>query len=320
MRRHAVLCLVSVFTSLSAACGGPSPQDDGDTFQAPQPPERGVQIVIDRFTLEPFEEIERCRFLKTSNLEAGHVTRIELKARKGLHHAFIAKVDKDFEDDTIPCFGFPDEVMQGLSIPEPIYASSTQVPEETIDFPEGVGVSLGASQQLVFNYHYLNTRPEPIEAEIYMNLYFADPGAQVETAQVYVFGNIGGIDIPAQGQQTLTTTCTFESDVNVVTLTPHMHALGTGFTVKRYDGTAASDLLYETNTWDNPATQLFDPPLAMTAGQGLTFTCEWTNDTDRNVKFGQTADDEMCFVFGYVYPAPDPILRLDLNEGCVTEL
>ncbi len=306
-----------VLLACGPASGGGEP--DPKPFEAPEPPANGSQLHIDRFTLEPFEEIERCRFMKAPNTEAGHITRIELRARTGLHHAFIAKVDKDFDDATVPCFGFPDEVMQGLSIPEPIYASSTQVPSETIVFPEGVGVELGPGQQLVIDYHYLNTRPEPIEAEIYMNLYFADPAEQVETAQVYVFGNMGGIEIPAQGTQSLTTTCTFESEVNLVTVTPHMHALGRHFLVRAFDGSTAGELLYETKTWDNPSTRLFDPPRRMEAGEGLTFTCEWANDTDRTVRFGQTSEDEMCFVFGYVYPAAEPILRLDLNDGCVTE-
>jgi hypothetical protein len=46
---------------------------------------------------------------------------------------------------------------------------------------------------------------------------------------------------------------------------------------------------------------LFSPG-RLPAGDGLRFTCEWSNPDDHPVRFGVTTEDEMCFVGGYFYP------------------
>jgi hypothetical protein len=319
-RRRLVGAAAVLAVVLAVACGPSQGTDDppDDAFTPPPAPEHGTQVVVDDFTVAPFSELERCRYINAPNDAAGHVVRIELVARAGLHHAFVSKAPRELADDDVPCFGFPDEVMQGIDIPAPLYASSTQVAEEVVAFPEGVGIEIEAGQQLVFNYHYLNTGPDPIDGEIYLNLHFADPEAEIASAQVFVFGNMGGVDIPPHGTQRLTTTCAFPDDVALVSATPHMHALGTRFEIRRHDGEAPAEMLLETTDWHDPETKIFDPPLLLSAGEGLTFTCEWRNDLDHPVGFGQTAEDEMCFVFGYFYPGDEQILQLEIN-GCTTE-
>ncbi len=285
-------------------------------FTPPEAPDNGVQVVIDGFTVEPYTELELCRYIKTDNAVAGQVVRMELVGRDGLHHAFVTKSSQDLSDGEEACFGLPDAAMQDYSdVPEPLFASSTQVSTETVAFPEGVGVTLDANQQLIFNYHYLNVTGDPIDGEVYLNLYFSDDGAEIKPANLFVFGNMSSIDLPPGETTSLTSTCAFDEDTNLFSVTPHMHALGSGFSFTR---DATDEVLLQTEGWSNPETLYLDPTISVSAGETFSFTCQWTNITDEEVGFGQTSADEMCFVFGYHWPATDMYWRSEYN-GCTVQ-
>lgn len=294
-------------------------QADTNMFIPPEAPEHGVQLSIPAFDLAAGAEVERCVTATAPALTGGVVTRMELFARPGLHHTVIYKVNQELEPDEVDCFGIPDDAMEGLVIPEPLFASTSQVTEETLSFPEGVGVPFEAGQQIIFNFHYINVRPEDILGEIYLNLYYAEEAEEIEPARFYAFGNMGSIDIPAGGTQRLTSTCNFPGEMNLFSITPHMHRLGTGFEVSFNDGGTVGDPLLSQLNWDSPSSAYLDPPMPVSPEDGLTFTCEWTNPTDSDVGFGPSYNDEMCFVFGFVYPAPGPVWAFDYNGGCVTE-
>lgn len=300
--------------ALALACGGAEPAAD-DSAAAPwppPPPEHGVQVRIDDVFLQPGEELERCRPMPAGNTEEAVVTKIELFAGPGLHHAFVAKSPAGLLTEEEECFGFPEAAMEGYNIPEPLFASSTQVEHELIEFPDGVGVPIEAAQELIFDYHLLNWTDAELQAEVYLNLHFAQDPASTEKAGLYVMGNIGDVAIPAGSEASLTTTCPFPKDVDVFSLTPHMHAMGTGFHAERI---STGEVLMETDTWDSPASAYFDPVQHFAAGDGMTLTCSWANPTEQDAFFGSTSADEMCFLFGYHWPA-DGFLFLSEYTGC----
>jgi hypothetical protein len=41
----------------------------------------------------------------------------------------------------------------------------------------------------------------------------------------------------------------------------------------------------------------------MEESASFSFSCTWFNPDDHEVTYGGSANDEMCFVFGYYYPA-----------------
>ena len=45
-----------------------------------------------------------------------------------------------------------------------------------------------------------------------------------------------------------------------------------------------------------------DPPVMITAGDTVTTTCTFDNDTSRNITFGESTENEMCFNFASYYP------------------
>jgi hypothetical protein len=91
-------------------------------------------------------------------------------------------------------------------------------------------------------------------------------------------------------------------------ITGHQHKLGTN--VKVYAASSAEDNpgrpVYDVKDWlwSEPKTEVLDPPLTVPIdGGGFRFTCDWNNTTDKVVRFGESANDEMCFFWAYYYPS-----------------
>jgi hypothetical protein len=55
--------------------------------------------------------------------------------------------------------------------------------------------------------------------------------------------------------------------------------------------------------WGEPATVKLDPPVTIPANGGFRFTCNYDNKGNTDVKFGESANDEMCFFWAYYYPS-----------------
>jgi hypothetical protein len=100
------------------------------------------------------------------------------------------------------------------------------------------------------------------------------------------------------------------ADANFFALTGHEHKLGTDVQVAV--ATSASDTgsaVYDVPNWvwSEPATVQHAPPFTIPTNGGFRFTCKWHNpnpDTSAPpVKFGESANDEMCFFWAYYYPS-----------------
>ena len=75
--------------------------------------------------------------------------------------------------------------------------------------------------------------------------------------------------------------------------------------IVEYAQDAAGQMIYdyENWNWEEPPVARFEPALAMPAGAGFRFTCRWDNQSGDTVRFGESADDEMCFFWSYYYPS-----------------
>ncbi len=78
--------------------------------------------------------------------------------------------------------------------------------------------------------------------------------------------------------------------------------------MKVWYGTGATDttdLVTDGTNWANPPLVLPSPALDFPTGQqlGLAFQCTWNNTTSAEVSFGESANDEMCFLWHYYYPS-----------------
>lgn len=113
------------------------------------------------------------------------------------------------------------------------------------------------------------------------------------------------ISLAAHAATDVTATCIAPFDLDVVTMSSHAHQDLTSFEQRFYDGTTTQPaVLYTSTAWDSPLVQPLDTPLHLKAGQGITFTCHYMNNTPDTIGFGLTASTEMCAAMNqYAFPA-----------------
>jgi hypothetical protein len=104
---------------------------------------------------------------------------------------------------------------------------------------------------------------------------------------------------------------------HLISISTHQHHLGTGIQVWESSaaGQKGTQLANDTN-WANPSWTMLQPEVVFNGTNGLTFDCSWNNTTSQEVKFGESALDEMCFVGGYEFPFTG--LDLCINGHCRT--
>jgi hypothetical protein len=104
---------------------------------------------------------------------------------------------------------------------------------------------------------------------------------------------------------------------NVFALTGHTHQLGTNVEIYKTSGTDDDGTeiypMGEEFVWSESPVIQYDPPMYFGEGDGFRYRCTWDNDTNKNVGFGESAADEMCFFWAYYYPSQG--YRLCINAG-----
>lgn len=296
MRASAVIALALA----SWACGAavepaPASPEDGDdpTGLLPQPLS-GRQIVTDVRAVAAGREVTYCWYLNLQNAEPIDVVRFRTAHRGGLHHFNIFASTLERADGFDAC---PDSVELFVGARPIVDGSGADV---DYDFPGNVAFRVEPKTLLVFQLHFINTTPEEQQTQYLLNLY-TRPGMEPVLADIYGFTNFG-IEIPPRSTRELTTRCTIDDEMALLSMSAHFHARGTEARgeVHRKDGTV--EPLYLTRRWDDPEVTSFDPPVRVGVDDVIAFTCAYDNPDDFTVRYGPRASDEMCFVFGYYYP------------------
>jgi copper type II ascorbate-dependent monooxygenase-like protein len=295
-------------------------------------PKRGFQMHTTPYVLPPASDEEWCEYRRLPNRHAMEAQGFELRMPAGAHHFVLWAYNGNVTDDTqfpkgpvesVACTGLgPHDTF----IPANLFGMQT--PSGRVRFPDGIAVRLKPHQQVWLNPHMKNfSTTDDLRARVVFNITPAKKGTVRHHAETFVVGNIPGIDVPADGTQTLVSEWTSPADLNVIQLSSHQHRLGTyvSASLEQPDGSFVQ--VFENHDWEHPR-ELWtheeapwkdqDPPIIRLArGQRMRFTCKWQNTDTKRVTFGVETTDEMCFVTGYFYrddEASPPIS----GAGCFT--
>ena len=171
-----------------------------------------------------------------------------------------------------------------------------------LTFPPGYGMQLQTTDALLMQVHY-HTVPSAASNtdRTSASLYFS-PTPPTKLVHVSWLGT-PTINIPANSDASASGTCTIPSGGSELLMTaPHMHTLATKFnsTINFASGAAPSCMI------DIPRWQFgwqggyeFPQSLMLNAGDSVTSTCTWHNNTSSSVGFGEGTGSEMCFNFVY---------------------
>ncbi|GAC1569932.1 MAG: hypothetical protein NVS3B20_01220 [Polyangiales bacterium] len=301
---------------LSGGCGAQSPQ----TATAATGPLEGARSVsavtsIGPLPLDASVEKTVCIYRRLDNAEALTATTIQATLAKGSHHLIVYRASKTEEDLTPKrCEPFGG-IVTGEEVPIAIIATA----DYRFSFPKGVGIPLGAKQMLKLEAHYINASTKPIEGRGTVTFEGAET-KQATTLQQADIGFWGTTKIKVPAQASFDTGAKFQSGIagtKVFAVGTHQHRYGTRFRVWTSPSANDSDLapstapvVDETN-WAEPRLMPVDPPYAFDGSNGLAYDCEWKNTGSEPAFFGESALNEMCFVFAYYYPSQGFDLCID---------
>lgn len=263
------------------------------------PPEDGFQVCTQGFPIAP-GEFEYCEVvvLPGDASDVYYAGEFETKTTPFLHHLIVLAAEPGSANEArmqkvtrVLCIGGEQAFGQGLT--GVIGAQQTYRDEA---YPAGVGKVFHGGQRLSFDYHYFNTTTAPIPARAALNIHRV---AQIKhVAHGFGFYNFG-IDVPPGESQSFMTGCTFSADIVVYSLVRHTHRWGTDFTVWWEGGPNDGERLWRSTDWELDTEKILsEDGQLMKAGTGFRFECSYTNTTDYPLRFGITAADEMCILFG----------------------
>jgi hypothetical protein len=178
--------------------------------------------------------------------------------------------------------------------------------------------------------HYINPQNMPLSISGKAMIDTIPPSANIVQSDIAFWGtqnlNGGGNpaskSIPANG--TGDTGVHFQlarAGTKSFAVTTHQHHLGTRMRVWYGDNADASmgTPIADSSSWTDPPLVKLDPPLdfpldgSMTMStKGLAYECEYKNTTSKAVSWGESVNDEMCFLWHYYYPAKGLNFCLDL--------
>jgi hypothetical protein len=295
--------LLLAFVACFVACGHSSSSGAAPTGV---PGGTVYSLTFGPVTVQPGEENTQCLVLPLGNTSTIHVGQIHDVLSQGSHHMIVYQ-STDTTPTTTPfdCQPFTDTLdpSKGQTL------VVTQKKDDLLTFPQGVGITLAPSQMIRIELHYINPGATPIQVTATTNFVTMDD-ADYQYEMGFLFIGDPDITIPPNSSTTLGPIFFALPDdyasSQFFAITGHEHQLGTNVTVSL--SSSASDPgtpLYDVPgwLWSEPATVQSNPPFTVPSGGGFTFTCDWTNTTADTVKFGESANDEMCFFWAYYYPS-----------------
>jgi hypothetical protein len=284
----------------------------------PDPPKSGFRIIAPPRTLAPGEEVEYCLSWPYPSFKNHIIYAARLHTTRGLHHSnLIAKpVDPAVGPNPYPdCHPGASDPFSKLPqvIPDVLFANSTQVVgEETLAFPPGKGFTVDPSREIVTDIHLLNVAPRSQTVEVAYD-FFSMPASDLVDAVAPFVLQVDDFDIPPHSTGVVGSTCPVFGGT-VVEMMPHTHKLATSFTADLL-GVQGDRRVIDNGRFDAQShIQVFDPGLDLTDVDSMQFACTFDNTTNADVVFG-IGQNEMCVLFGYLYPVSNQFVAHAPYQG-----
>jgi hypothetical protein len=253
------------------------------------------------------EDLDKCVVVSLGNTEPLYINQITLDTGPGFHHSNWLWVPQHYPPDTPDGIFSCDErgydqtaagVLGGV-----FFAQSTQSEHEVQQFPDGVVLVLPPRSRVVAQLHLLNNNDEDLTLKPTIG-YRTISEAEVTTRLQAIAFEYHPLGLPPRKQSRFTMECDLASkyqellmrnpDFHVYYALAHYHEWATGLTIDavRPDGT--SETIYSTasNVGDVLGGPI-EPTFGMDGFTKLRLTCDYYNNTDATIRYGN-GGGEMC--------------------------
>jgi hypothetical protein len=294
MRRTGLLALIAL-----AACSG----DDGGSDNVYE---------FGPFSIAPQEEdTSLCVAITLHNSEPLYVNTVELTTGPGFHHSnwfFVPEHAFAGPDGTFKCNDRNFDIAAAAVLGGVFFAQSTQNAHELQAFPPGMVIPLPVKTKLVAQIHLLNRSDEALEIKPNIALTLLSE-AQVTKRLAGISMVFHPLSLPPRKQSRFTVDCDLEPyrdvtkdrdlNFNIYYTLAHYHEYGTRMLLEavKPDNTAAT-VYTTTNSVGDALGGPLTPPFNMTGYSRLRLTCEYYNNTDAMIWYGN-GDGEMCVFLAF---------------------
>jgi hypothetical protein len=279
-----------------SSAGTPDAPKPAQTPAAEPPKQADISdwrpLVDGAWELAGGEEGYRCaRLTATDDL---YIKEFQPIAPLGTHHTLLSVNEQPTGPDGIEACGANDNghvTLLGSGVGEN-YSSGP--------LPEGVAYKIPKGQQVNLNLHLFNLQDGALEGVSGVKIRTTTADKVKEFAQVTLAGTVQ-LAIPS-GTSTSKGTCTLASDATLFAVSPHMHQLGSHLKAVAKPKSGAPVTLFDGPYDFNEQRQYPANMLKLSAGDTVDVECTYNNTTERQVGFGESSLDEMCFIGLYRFP------------------
>ena len=264
---------------------------------------KGYQIHVPPFPVPANFEREFFIRMPIGNTSDIYVNRFRSLCRPGTHH-LIAYGFQDENYSGHPTVG----VMRDQNMPDgrgninltmgsgAMYYL-TQVPDFELKLPDGIAIKIDANATIDLNSHYFNATDKTQFGEVFLNFHTIPQDSAKETLIIDDIDNYENLFLPKGETTDIEYTKIFLDTVKIRMMVSHMHKRGVQFDVYMVGGDRDGELLYVSYDYQHAPNQFFDPPLTLEPGQGLRTKVRYFNNSNRDISFGVTSEDEMGILF-----------------------
>jgi hypothetical protein len=292
-------------------CGAEGPGDDGDDGPPPLTGDK-YSLTYGPITVPPGMEDTQCVNLRLSNTAAIKVHQMRNLLSGGSHHLIVYKDDMETTERATPyaCTPFTGALnLSGMVAPVMI----TQKAEDALTLPDRVAYTFAPNQMIRIEMHFINSGDAPIEVSATSEFY-AVPESEIDHEANILFIGTPDIDIPAGAMMDIQAYFTPSrasldlAGAKFFAITGHTHKHGRNVTVSTATtsgGARTSVYAPSPFEWSEPETTVHEPEFIVPEGQqsGFDIKCSYHNTSNQTVRFGESANDEMCFFWAYYYPS-----------------
>ena len=288
---------------------------------APVQARRSITIRVPSFVVQPRSDREICTFVELPGGQSLDVTGIDVTnlgtgGDVSSHHFIVyAYTGKDMAAyealkgqtiDSNACINY------GPGDPTDLqFIGGVQTVRARQHYPTGLALQLQANSRgvgtskavgLILNSHWINGSDKPHKARVRLKLTLTNP-KKVKQYLKPIFEVVANGFLLVPPHQTASTGWSWGPGLPnlgrflggtefptgpacVTTVTGHMHRRGTLFTVDYVDAAAVSHRIYSNTVYSEPGQALLDPPLLVSNGEKLAYTCTHDSGVTKDQKMG----------------------------------
>ena len=271
-------CGLALLALGGCSSGGSSPAQDTTTFSLETP----------SVTVDANKEKYVC-YAKTLDADLT-IDRYDYASVPFVHHVVVARTLAPEPDGVSEC----NVLFKTTWIPLLVAGKGSA----SLQDPEGAATVLPKGTQLLVQLHLLNASSSNAPVRVSVDMHRSTL-PNPKPVGLIAFGT-QVITLPAGMKSSVSYECTPKSDVESFAEFPHMHKLGTQLTFETADDTGAFHEIYRRDPYDFNNQSIDAEKVAIPKGTRTRVTCTYDNQTPAAVTFGESTDNEMCYLAMFV--------------------